>query len=1753
MLARMYGENSAFFQTQFATPLSNGSDDIPGASEGLLAWLRSEFGGWPGAKVAEGQPIASEVEREKVRSGPQNIVIPWFLPYFDTEQTLHETATMRAAYRRMLADPNVKAALMGKILAVAALDLKVIPHDKKDDKANEDAELVRWNLEDALEGGVPGLIWSVLSGALIDGYSVCEKVWDREPAGKFRGAYYLRAVKPKDTGKDIILETDQYRNVVSIRGLRYNPGDRFSPANFVIYRHLPLWDTATGQSDLRAVYSRWWMLDTVLKLRAVAAEKRALPVIVGHYTTPQDRPPLEDALALVRSQNWLAVPETVRLQALEIAGGAEATFSEFARDCKHDIFLGIAGAMLQSIEGSVPGGRGDTKEHRDTADLFVWHLSVAVEQLLNDRRKGVVKDIVDLNRAAPAYPKVRLASVSIEQMRQEMEIRKIAYEIGLPQSRGSIYEGGVIEAPDPNDRSDSLGGKVDQDAQLAASTLMVPSPQSPGVRGAADQVVRDDVQHQQGDMAGSLPGEQMVEGAECAEGPGSRQPRLGHLPAVPGMTDDDIVQADANGRLYGKGEGGADRVISQQEYDQQAGPATPDDEDMAERPRRVWKAGGGKWAEVVEDRSHAEGPGNRTEGQAAAAVSRVSQRDAGGRPGGEYVEVGAFAPGRRRPRRMAEPGERDFGKAQTGEQAASYQRDADRQAAAAASSAPTPEAFVPDVPQQQPAAARRPIQEGQPSYAPGAPNWSDEDRFGPGRTHLGDDPFDTPTEGRIAFLSHAPTAKDYDWDRDAIIESLFQRHLESLTDEAYTDWSNNLPEDAADNAGYDFDDWWDQNWEPYAQAARDAAESDHDNIDYEYAKDVFERLPVYYLNRDPDFTAIYAALQNNPHRHEHQLAMNDWLEENRLDRFKFYFDDDEDHPRARPFREGQGRVEKFDMRKVGQPAAAPAGSVVRTVGEHDRYAPRTTPEEIQAQMDAPPSGNYNPNWRDHPRYRQMVRDHETEQRRLEASHQMHLRKRRAGLPPSESEIQRRLQVAQQDTRQERPAAKVMAEPGERNFGRAQTQGQGQRYQQQADREQASQASRRASGAQDAAPNPYPAQPPARPQAPRRKGSRPLVPDELHSILMQAVREPHPGGQRHPHDDWHQESGDAEALTDWYQDNGVPEWYDQGLAHYAGLLPSAHPQDRPHLASSHANHVLRAELWRLLDEASPVRATPEQEEDGLDHFDLLQRLAQQRGYGVELDPDDPEERRLGHLLQWGMDQHSDSPMLYRWKQKQSGSQMRERPTSTGVKADSLGRRQTYMGGHHVSTPPRRPQPRSMVAPAARVPGKRRFDEESDDGIPTTPEPRIPLHGDRVITPSGKRGRVGRVRADVDTGETTAEVTRPGGHISAHHGRNLRDEKNHQTYDYDEAEQPQPQPGVAPAQRPPLRQEQPPQRQASTQPTQKAPVPDPASIPRRQPGELAPAPKPGGQPAQGQPPQPLRGSQDPEAQVADSPPVQKTDWDGTIIGNKAEQTVKAHAERHLGSLTPQDAHELLGFSAAMPDARAELKPLGRYTQLYSDDVPMQAYGRRVVFSHPDVTECSRFVGVDDEGKRFIRNEVIRLKQQGGGVGSALFRTQVANAARAGFDYIQTHAAGDWEASMEPGGMNGYYTWAAMGYDQSIDTLERYNRPLAKAIRATFPGAKGVQDIMEAGELPIHEPTFMRRRRVGFLSGQDANEIRRRCAETDRKLGREPRNRDIITGQDWWLAFGGDLHEARFDLTEGSRSQQLLQARNRKKGRF
>lgn len=76
---------------------------------------------------------------------------------------------------------------------------------------------------------------------------------------------------------------------------------------------------------------------------------------------------------------------------------------------------------------------------------------------------------------------------------------------------------------------------------------------------------------------------------------------------------------------------------------------------------------------------------------------------------------------------------------------------------------------------------------------------------------------------------------------------------------------------------------------------------------------------------------------------------------------------------------------------------------------------------------------------------------------------------------------------------------------------------------------------------------------------------------------------------------------------------------------------------------------------------------------------------------------------------------------------------------------------------------------------------------------------------------------------------------------------------------------------------------------------------------------------------------------------------------------------------------------------------------------------------------------------------------------------------------------------------GGFNGYYTWARFGYDYPISSLDGTT---AARARTKFPGARTVQDIMKTPE-----------------------------------------------GRDWWFSYGSGMGDAKFDLTPGSRSMEVL----------
>lgn len=464
------------------------------------AWQKTT--GWFRTAQSDRDSIGRDPGREKVKAGP-GPHFPNFLPFYDDQQNLGETQAIRLAYRKMLSDPYIKAALFGKLMGVMALDLQAHPARSRRGSSRpmkrdeEIAEFVKWNLTYRLEEGIPGMVWDITSGACLDGHSVNEKVWLIEDKGEWKGKQVLRRLKAKDTGHDVVLETDQYKNVTGVRALRFNSGEVYHPKDFLIYTHLGLFENPTGMSDFRAAYRAYWMIDTVTKLRAIGAEKRALPVIAGEWPHEKYQASLEAALAKIKSQNWLAVPKDVKLQALDIAGRSEEFFKSFRDDCVEEIFLAIEGAFLHAMAGGEGKHRGSAKSAQTRSDLFKWHLSAAVAHLINDRDRGLIPDMVDFNFAGVEdYPRITLSGIDDQELKTSLDIDKGLQEMGWHHNIEELEE-----------RYGRKWAGPTQESLVPPKELQQQMQQQQQLLGGMDDLFADDFPEKPGGAPGTGPGD----------------------------------------------------------------------------------------------------------------------------------------------------------------------------------------------------------------------------------------------------------------------------------------------------------------------------------------------------------------------------------------------------------------------------------------------------------------------------------------------------------------------------------------------------------------------------------------------------------------------------------------------------------------------------------------------------------------------------------------------------------------------------------------------------------------------------------------------------------------------------------------------------------------------------------------------------------------------------------------------------------------------------------------------------------------------------------------------------------------------------------------------------------------------------------------------------------------------------------------------------------------------------------------------
>lgn len=376
-------------------------------------------------------------------------------PYLDT--LTEETDEIRAAYPVMLKDGPIRAALMTKVLAVSQLPLQVHPRQKKAPRDRECGEFVRHALSKIESAqnwiGVPGIAWTVLGPACVQGFSVANKVWADQPesVGQWKGKRIIRALKGKDVA-GLRLEVDPFRNVTGIKATKYNAGEVFDPRDFVVYSHLSWYENPSGSSDFRAAYGNWWRKNFIMQLWDLHLDKFTGGMLKGTYTDVDQKDALREALEDARSNTWMIAPLGTLVESMQLATGGETT--EFEKRCRYldeQSLIAIVGAFLHILTGQVADARGDTGVAKETSELFQWMLALTLGGVIE---KQLAVSLVEENYADVEPPGITLGSISEGAMLQRAQLDLLLQQLGYKLSADEGY--GYFGRNEPADESDVL-------------------------------------------------------------------------------------------------------------------------------------------------------------------------------------------------------------------------------------------------------------------------------------------------------------------------------------------------------------------------------------------------------------------------------------------------------------------------------------------------------------------------------------------------------------------------------------------------------------------------------------------------------------------------------------------------------------------------------------------------------------------------------------------------------------------------------------------------------------------------------------------------------------------------------------------------------------------------------------------------------------------------------------------------------------------------------------------------------------------------------------------------------------------------------------------------------------------------------------------------------------------------------------------------------------------------------------------------
>jgi hypothetical protein len=355
-----------------------------------------------------------------------------------------ETPENRTRYREMMRCPWVKVGVCSKLWDAASDTLGMDPEDAENERDKMIAEAAAANVNN-VRGGKLALIEALIYGPVIDGYGASHKKWwdcDRGKWGPKNGRPGLRMLKelrPKDSDfYDVIY--DDFRTPVALREkfpAENDPNKGYLKLDdFVFVRHMSIFDSPFGMSDLRQADQAFCCLDAVRKLRMIYLDKYSGPFIEGVYSESTIKESLLAELRAMRAGGVIVYPKGTETKITQAASGADDAYHQCEADLKEEIVVSVTFAFLQHIGGQVPGGAGRTSEHAQTAKLPKWYIAQLVLAAIDEQ---ITPQFVEFNFSGnPAFPKAKLEGTDPEAIRADLEIAAMKLDMGGELSKSEL-------------------------------------------------------------------------------------------------------------------------------------------------------------------------------------------------------------------------------------------------------------------------------------------------------------------------------------------------------------------------------------------------------------------------------------------------------------------------------------------------------------------------------------------------------------------------------------------------------------------------------------------------------------------------------------------------------------------------------------------------------------------------------------------------------------------------------------------------------------------------------------------------------------------------------------------------------------------------------------------------------------------------------------------------------------------------------------------------------------------------------------------------------------------------------------------------------------------------------------------------------------------------------------------------------------------------------------------------------------------